>query len=121
MKRIKNHNKAKNTAHILNESTGSLRQNIQNLKHSSIQIEYMTNSKVSVVIPVYNVEQYLCRCLDSVTAQTLRDIEIICVNDGSTDNSLEILREYEQKDRRLKVIDFTENRGVFADIWTKGM
>ncbi|GHU08042.1 hypothetical protein FACS1894151_03290 [Spirochaetia bacterium] len=69
---------------------------------------------VSVIIPVYNTSPYLCRCLDSVTGQTLRDIEIICVNDGSTDNSLEILRGYEQKDRRLKVIDFAENRGVSA-------
>ena len=47
--------------------------------------------KVSVVIPVYNVEDFLGECLDSITNQTLDDIEIICVNDGSTDRSLEIL------------------------------
>ena len=60
--------------------------------------------KVSVIISVYNVEKYLARCLDSVINQTLKDIEIICVNDGSTDNSAQILEEYAQKDERIKVI-----------------
>ncbi|MCM1167303.1 MAG: glycosyltransferase [Ruminococcus sp.] len=62
-------------------------------------------AKVSVLVPVYNVEKYLGQCLDSIIGQTLKDIEIICVNDGSTDNSLEILREYGRKDRRIKIID----------------
>lgn len=66
--------------------------------------------KVSVVLPVYNVENYLRDCLDSIVNQTLKDIEIICINDGSPDNSLEILREYEQKDDRITVID-QENGG----------
>ena len=52
------------------------------------------NLKVSVIIPVYNVEKYLPACLDSVLGQTLREIEVICVNDGSTDKSPEILQEY---------------------------
>lgn len=60
--------------------------------------------KVSVIIPVYNVENYLEYCLDSIINQTLEDIEIICVNDGSTDNSLEILEKYAQNDDRFKVI-----------------
>jgi lipopolysaccharide biosynthesis glycosyltransferase/glycosyltransferase involved in cell wall biosynthesis/acetyltransferase-like isoleucine patch superfamily enzyme len=60
--------------------------------------------KVSIVIPVYNVEDYLEDCLDSVINQTLEDIEIICVNDGSTDVSLSILEEYAGKDKRIKVI-----------------
>ena len=60
--------------------------------------------KVSVVVPIYNVEKYLRECLDSIVGQTLKDIEIICVDDGSTDRSLSILREYEQKDPRIKVI-----------------
>lgn len=60
--------------------------------------------KVSVIIPVYNTEKYLRQCLDSVVNQTLRDIEIICVDDGSTDSSLHILREYAQKDSRVKVL-----------------
>ena len=67
--------------------------------------------KVSVIIPVYNVEKYLRECLDSVINQTLKDIEIICVNDGSTDNSLQILEEYADKDSRIKIIN-KDNGGV---------
>lgn len=63
--------------------------------------------KVSVIIPVYNVEQYLRECLDSVVGQSLKDIEIICVNDGSTDGSLDILREYASQDDRIAVINKT--------------
>jgi len=61
--------------------------------------------KVSIIMPVYNVQKYLRECLDSVVSQTLKDIEIICVNDGSTDNSLEILKEYAAKDSRIIIID----------------
>ena len=61
--------------------------------------------KVSIVIPVCNVEQYLRECLDSAVNQTLRDIEIICVNDGSTDGCLAILKEYAEQDERVKVVD----------------
>lgn len=60
--------------------------------------------KISVIIPVFNVEKYLKECLESVVNQTLRDIEIICVDDGSTDNSLKILEEYKAKDKRITVI-----------------
>lgn len=60
--------------------------------------------KVSVIIPVYNVEKYLRECLDSVVNQTLKDLEIICVDDGSTDGSPAILAEYAAKDPRLTVI-----------------
>lgn len=67
--------------------------------------------KVSVIIPVYNVEKYLEDCLNNTVEQTLEDIEIICINDGSTDNSLEILRKYENKDQRVKVIN-KENGGL---------
>lgn len=64
----------------------------------------MSCPKVSVIIPVYNTELYLRECLDSVIHQTLREIEIICVDDGSTDRSLEILREYEARDGRFRVL-----------------
>ena len=60
--------------------------------------------KVSVVVPVYNVEKYLEQCLDSIVNQTLKDIEIICVDDGSTDKSGEILDKYVTEDDRVKVI-----------------
>jgi glycosyltransferase involved in cell wall biosynthesis len=73
-----------------------------------------TRPKVSVIIPIYNTAPYLRRCLDSVCGQTLRDIEIICVNDGSTDNSLDILNEYAAKDKRIRVLSFSKNRGAGA-------
>lgn len=66
---------------------------------------------ISVVIPVYNAQDYLERCLESVCNQTLKDIEIICVNDCSTDNSLEILKNYSTKYSNLKVIDCKINGG----------
>ena len=62
-------------------------------------------AKISVVVPVYNVEKYLKECIDSIINQTLEDIEIICVNDGSTDSSLEILNDYAKKDSRIIVIN----------------
>ena len=61
--------------------------------------------KVSILIPIYNVEKYLHQCLDSVVNQTLEDIEIICINDGSTDNSPAIINEFADKDDRIKVIN----------------
>jgi glycosyltransferase involved in cell wall biosynthesis len=69
------------------------------------------NPKISIIIPVYNVRKYLRRCLASVCAQTLREIEIICINDGSTDDSLNILNEYADRDNRIIIID-QENAGV---------
>ena len=70
-------------------------------------------SKVSVIIPVYNAEKYLRECLDSVINQSLQDIEIICVDDGSTDNSLSVLQEYAVKDTRLKIVE-QSNQGAAA-------
>lgn len=54
--------------------------------------------KVSIIVPVYNTEKYLAQCLDSIINQSLKDIEILCVDDGSTDSSPEILKEYAKKD-----------------------
>jgi glycosyltransferase involved in cell wall biosynthesis len=72
----------------------------------------MNKPKVSIIVPVYNTESYLYRCLDSIINQTLGEIEIICINDCSSDNSLKILKEYESKDQRVKLIDFEQNQGV---------
>ena len=66
--------------------------------------------KISVIIPVYNVEKYLRRCLDSVINQTFRDLEIICVNDGSTADSLHIFEEYKKQDDRIILLN-QENMG----------
>lgn len=67
-------------------------------------------AKVSIIVPVYNVEQYLVECMESIINQTLEDIEIICVDDGSTDNSGKILDEYASRDNRIRVIH-KENGG----------
>lgn len=68
-------------------------------------------TKLSIIVPVYNVEKYLQKCLESLIKQTLKDIEIICVNDGSMDNSLAILKEFASKDSRIKIID-NQHQGV---------
>ena len=66
--------------------------------------------KVSIIVPVYNVEKYIEECLDSLVNQTLKDIEIICINDASLDNSLNILKNYKKKYPGLiKVIDLKKN------------
>lgn len=62
------------------------------------------NPKLSIIIPIYNTEKYLSKCLDSVINQSFKDFEIICIDNASTDNSLEILLEYAQEDKRIKVI-----------------
>lgn len=71
----------------------------------------MAKPIVSILIPVYNVENYLEKCLDSVISQTMNNIEIICVNDGSTDHSGEILEKYQKKDKRIIVVN-KENGGL---------
>lgn len=74
-------------------------------------------AKVSIIIPTYNVESYLKECMDSVTRQTLKDIEIICINDGSTDNSLDILKSYARNDNRIVIVDKkNEGYGVGMNI-----
>lgn len=75
------------------------------------------NPKVSIVIPIYNVSQYLDQALESVKRQTLKDIEIICVNDGSTDDSLEIVKKWANGDDRFVIIDkVNEGYGVAMNI-----
>lgn len=69
--------------------------------------------EISIIIPVYNTAPYLAECLESVCSQTLSDIEIICINDGSTDNSLQILKDFETKDPRITIVD-QKNAGVSA-------
>lgn len=76
-------------------------------------------AKVSVILPIYNVQNYLRECLDSVTGQTLSDLEIICVNDGSTDNSLAIVEEYATNDKRIVII--TGSNGGYGKAMNKGL
>ena len=77
------------------------------------------NVKISVVMPVYNASDYLRPALDSVVHQTLTDIELICVDDGSTDNSLSIIKEYQQTDERIRIL--TENNAGPSIARNKGM
>lgn len=73
----------------------------------------VTEPKISVIIPIYNTAEYLPRCLDSVLRNTYRNLEVICVNDGSTDNSLEVIKRYAEEDPRVMVVN-KENTGVSA-------
>lgn len=71
----------------------------------------MNKTKISIIATFYNLEDYAKRCVDSLTSQTLQEIEIICVNDGSQDNTINILQELAQNDNRIKIID-KKNEGV---------
>ena len=73
----------------------------------------MNNPKISVIVPVYNVEKYLHKCIDSILVQTFTDFELLLIDDGSTDKSGDICDEYAVKDARVRVFH-TENRGVSA-------
>ncbi|MDD2509186.1 MAG: glycosyltransferase [Aliarcobacter skirrowii] len=75
--------------------------------------------KISILVPIYNVEKYLDECLTSIISQTLKNIEIICINDGSTDNSLEIIQKYMQNDPRIKLIN-KRNSG-YGDSMNQGL
>lgn len=74
----------------------------------------MNNPLVSVIIPVYNVESYIARCLDSVIGQTYKNLEIIIVNDATPDDSMAIAYEYAKKDNRFKIIENENNRGLMT-------
>ena len=79
----------------------------------------MNKEKVSIIIPVYNSEKYIGRCIDSILNQTYTNYELILIDDGSTDNSLKILNDYKKKDNRIRVysqknkgVAITRNRGI---------
>lgn len=79
----------------------------------------MINNKISIIVPVYNVEKYLRKCLDSLINQTYKNIEIICVNDGSTDHSFNILKEYADNDQRIIIVD--KKNGGLSDARNDGI
>lgn len=82
-------------------------------KYVKNKIRRIEFNKVSIILPVYNVEKYLKECLDSIISQTYKNIEILIINDGSTDRSLEIINEYKEKDERIRVFSQT-NSGLSA-------
>ena len=75
--------------------------------------------KISVLVPIYNVEKYLEECLESIISQTLQDIEVICINDGSTDGSLKIIKKYAKNDPRFVIIN-KKNSG-YGDSMNRGL
>ncbi len=79
----------------------------------------MSKVKVSILVPIYNSSEYLRKCLDSLKKQTLKEVEFILINDGSTDNSLQIMREYEKEDFRFKILN-KKNSG-YGDSLNKGI
>lgn len=79
----------------------------------------MKKIKVSIIVPVYNVDKYLAKCLESIIHQTLKDIEIICINDGSTDNSPAIMEDFASRDNRITVIN--KKNGGYASAINLGL
>jgi len=90
-------------------SKGKIMENI-NINESQLSKK---NPAVSVIVPAYNTEKYIAECLDSVLSQTFQDYEIICIDDGSSDNSLSLFKEYAKRDPRIKVMA-QKNQGVVA-------
>ncbi|MCM1235521.1 MAG: glycosyltransferase, partial [Ruminococcus flavefaciens] len=74
--------------------------------------EHKKIPKVSIIVPVYNKGNYLEETLNSIVKQTMQDIEIICVNDASTDDSLHILEKFAQEDSRISIINNNSNQGA---------
>ena len=98
---------------IINNNLKDAQKNVLNRKYQINKSEYSYDKEhplISIIIPVYNCEDYLSRTLDSILVQSLKNIEIICINDGSQDKSLEILQQYAERDSRIVVID-KENGG----------
>ena len=96
---------------MLNSTAEDFRK--ENIVEIIVHNETNNRPKISVIIPIYNAAEYLIQSLNSLTAQTLKDIEIICVDDGSTDNSSDILKQYAQNDTRFKIIK-QKNQGSAA-------
>ncbi|KAG4102901.1 nucleotide-diphospho-sugar transferase [Neocallimastix lanati (nom. inval.)] len=69
---------------------------------------------LTIVVPVFNTASYLGRCINSILNQTFKDFELICVDDGSTDNSMEVLEKFKTTDNRVKIIHFEQNKGASA-------
>ncbi|MBQ4115316.1 glycosyltransferase family 2 protein [bacterium] len=74
----------------------------------------MQRPKFSIILPIYNVEKYLAQCLSSILNQTVEDFELLCINDASTDSSMDIVNRYAEFDTRIKIINHPENKGLGA-------
>lgn len=92
------------TSTFISYYTYTTKTNTLNLNYIKMRRIIMEKIKISVIVPVFNAEKYLKMCLNSLVSQTLKNIEIICIDDGSTDNSLAILDKFKSKDDRIKII-----------------
>ena len=102
------------TLNVLNKKNDSqIRAVTKHLKLPMDKLANVAKTKVSIIVPVYNVEQFLPQCMESLINQTLQEIEIICVNDGSTDESEKILNQYAKRDKRIDIIT-QQNMGLSA-------
>lgn len=81
---------------------------------AAMNIKVINKVELSVIVTVYNAENYLKECLDSILKQTIQNIEIVCVNDGSTDNSKNIIEEYILQNNKIKLINHEKNMGPAA-------
>ena len=99
------------TSTFISYYTHTTKTNTLNLNYIKMRRIIMEKIKISVIVPVFNAEKYLKMCLNSLVSQTLKNIEIICIDDGSTDNSLAILDKFKSKDDRIKIIK-QKNYGV---------
>lgn len=99
------------TSTFISYYTYTTKTNTLNLNYIKMRRIIMEKIKISVIVPVFNAEKYLKMCLNSLVSQTLKNIEIICIDDGSTDNSLAILDKFKSKDDRIKIIK-QKNYGV---------
>lgn len=99
------------TSSFISNYTYTTKTNTLNLNYIKMRRIIMEKIKISVIVPVFNAEKYLKMCLNSLVSQTLKNIEIICIDDGSTDNSLAILDKFKSKDDRIKIIK-QKNYGV---------
>ncbi|MCM1129008.1 MAG: glycosyltransferase family 2 protein [Oxalobacter formigenes] len=103
--------KDQDTQYIVRSSS---RQVKEECREYGISDETFHMPQISIIVPIYNAEKYLSECLDSILLQTFTDFEIICVNDGSTDNSAKILEKYKKLDKRIKIITHKNQGVVFA-------
>lgn len=102
-------NRAKYLYNVLEKQKDFKRLN--NLKNQHIRLSKKKNVELSIIVPVYNVEKYLDRCLSSISRQIFEDIEVMCIDDGSTDESINICKKYEKEDFRFNVIQ-QEHQGL---------
>lgn len=109
-----NHNKVKEFVFSEYDNENNMLKKILTGYFTKLQLNHEECPKVSVIMPVYNAEQYLDRSISCLLSQTCKDIEIICIDDKSSDNSVQILQKFQKQDKRIKIIQRAKNGGAAA-------